>query len=86
MAIRHVTSDVDTANPSGVAVAVTPDDDTDLGTTRALYVAYTGDLYVTMANGDVVPFLAIPAGSLLPIRVQKVMSTNTTAGGIVALY
>lgn len=67
------------------AVAVTPSDATIIPIPRALYVGTTGDLAVTMADGQVVTFTAVPVG-IFPIQVTQVRSTNTTASTIVALY
>jgi hypothetical protein len=41
---------------------------------------------VTMESGAVATFVGVVAGSVLPIRCSKVMSTNTTAASIVALF
>lgn len=67
------------------AVAVTPNDSTDLQVTRALYVGVTGNLNVTMADGQTLVFSNVPVG-IFPIQVQKVLSTSTTASSIIALY
>lgn len=68
------------------AVAVTKSDSTILETTRALYIGVTGDVAVIMADGgSAVTFTAVPVG-LLPVQVTKVMSTNTTATNIMAMY
>lgn len=66
--------------------AVTPSDSTIVGC-RALYVGGAGDVAI-MANSDTVAVTlsSVPAGTILPIWCQKVMSTNTTATNIVALY
>lgn len=69
------------------AAAVTPSDVTVFeSSTRGLYVGGTGDLAVTMEGGAVVTFVSVLAGSILPLRCTKVMSTNTTATAIVALF
>jgi hypothetical protein len=69
------------------AASVTPSDTTDLSdVTRWLYVGGSGNIVVNMADGTTVTLLGIAAGSLLPIRVSRVKSTNTTATGIVALW
>jgi len=79
-------------SPAWDAAAVTPDNDTDLPRfpTRALYVGGTGgDVEVYMAgraSDTSVVFTGIPAGSTLPIRVDRMLETSTTATGIVALY
>lgn len=67
------------------AVAVTKSDATVLPTTRALYIGVTGDVVVTMANGNTpITFKAVPVG-ILPIQVTKVLAA-TAATDIVALY
>ena len=55
------------------------------GACRSLYVGVTGDIKVTMANGDVVTFTNVAVG-VLPVSVKQVWSTGTTATGLVALY
>lgn len=77
--------------PAHGAVAVTPNNDTDLTTnTRGLYVGGAGNLVVVMASeanaATTVTFTGVAAGTVLPIRVRRVKSTNTTATSIVALY
>lgn len=68
-------------------VAVTKSDSTILETTRALYVGGAGDVAVIWADGgSAVTLSSVPAGTILPVQVTKVMSTNTTATNIVALY
>lgn len=76
-------------SPAADAVAVSPHDTNELSrVTRALYVGGAGNLVVTMAGtgGGDVTFTGVPAGTILPIRVKKVLSTNTTATSIVALW
>lgn len=70
------------------AVAVTPDDNTDLvSSTRGVYVGGTGDISVIMeAGGSPVLFSGVLAGSILPIRCLRVRSTGTTATALVALF
>ena len=67
-------------------MTVTPSDTTDLGATSAIYIGGTGDLAVEFVSGDQVVFTTVQGGSVLAIRVSKVLSTNTTATNIVALY
>jgi hypothetical protein len=54
--------------------------------TRAIYVGGAGDLAVTLASGDTVTFAGLGAGSLLPVRIRKVLATGTSATGLVGLY
>lgn len=72
-------------------------------TTRALYVGIAGNVYCRLANtsgektGEVqqanVHFQNVPAGTILPLRVQAIFAnngtdstTNTTARGLIGLY
>jgi len=74
-------------SPAANALSVTPSDGADLAkSTRALYVGVAGDVAVNMVGGTSVTFVAVPAGSVLPIRVARVLATGTTAGSIVGLY
>lgn len=67
-------------------VAVTKSDATLLPATRGLYIGVTGDVAVVFADGgSAVTLKAAPVG-VLPVQVVQVMSTNTTATDIVALY
>jgi len=70
------------------AVAVTPDDGTNLprGVCNALYIGGAGAVAVLTEGGSVVTFAAVPAGTMLQIRASKVMATNTTATLILAMY
>jgi len=71
--------------PAQDGFPVTPDDDALLvQPTRALYVGVDGDLAVEMLCGAQLVFEAVAGGTLLPLRVRKVMAA-TTAGAVVAL-
>lgn len=73
--------------PAQNAAAVTPSDSVDLTyTSRALYVGAAGDVKVTMNESGTVTFVDVVAGTLLPIRVDRVFATGTTATDIVALW
>lgn len=78
-------------NPAAHAVEITPAN-VDLtltegfSFTRAIYVGVTGDLEVKMAGGEIVTFVAVPAGQILPLRVSQIRTGGTTALSIVALY
>jgi hypothetical protein len=54
--------------------------------TRAVWVGSAGDLSVVYWDGSSDILHAVPAGTLLPIRVTQVKSTNTTASNISGLY
>lgn len=70
------------------AAAVTPSDSGNLPASpaSAIWVGGAGNLTVIMYNGATVTFTAVPAGTLLLIRVKQVKATLTTATLIVALY
>jgi hypothetical protein len=77
------------ATPARSAVAITPDDNTDLarGATRGLYIGGGGDVTVIMADDSAAVTLAgLVAGVVHPLRVKRVKATGTTATGIVGLF
>lgn len=72
--------------PAKRFVNITKSDATVIETTRGIFVGGAGDLTVrSAANGDTALFVC-QSGQLLPIECDKVLSTGTTATGIVALY
>ena len=66
------------------AVAVTTSDTTEVGYS-GLYIGVTGDVAIKGIGGVAVTFKAVPAGTILPIVVNRVMATNTTATNILGL-
>jgi len=84
---RHANVAVPLAGPHDLMAAVTPSDSADLANvTRGVYVGGAGDLTVINAAGTTVTFKAVPAGTLLPIRVARIKATLTTATNLVALW
>jgi len=82
---RFVNNTGGLSDPGWDAVAVTPSNSVDIAATaRALYVGSVGDVTVVTANGNVVTFVAVPTGTILPIRCTRVNSTGTGASSIVA--
>ena len=74
------------SGPALHAFAVTPHDSNPLAeTTRALYVGSAGSIAVVMASGASVNFAVVPSGTVLPVRVTRVMSTGTSAADILGL-
>ncbi len=74
-------------SPPEHAVAVEPADDADLAVaTRALYVGVGGDLAVRMLDGGTVTLVGVQGGTMLPLRVDRVLATGTTAGAILGLW
>ena len=51
-----------------------------------LYVGTTGDVKVTMIAGQTVTFTNVQGGSILPIQINKLWATGTTALNFVAVY
>lgn len=54
--------------------------------TRAIYVGGSGNLRVDMVSGGTVTFVGLPAGAVLPIQVERIYATSTTATNLIALY
>lgn len=74
------------SGPAAHAFAVTPNDSGDLSeTTRALYVGTAGSVAAVMASGASVSFDTIASGTVLPVRVTRVLATGTTASAILGL-
>ncbi|MCM2396971.1 hypothetical protein NBH19_12905 [Rhizobium sp. S95] len=74
------------SGPASTGFAILPDDDVDLvETTRGLYLGSGGDIAVVMASGASIVLTSVPGGSILPLRVSRVLDTGTTADGIVGL-
>jgi hypothetical protein len=68
--------------------AVTPNDGTDLPNKPAngLVAQVAGNVSVHFHGESTAVVIGIAAGQVLPIKVDRVLSTSTTATGIVALY
>jgi hypothetical protein len=66
------------------AAGVTPNDDTVLepGT---LFIGSTGNVAVRTKGGDLVTFTNVANSFILPVLVDKVLSTGTTASNIVIM-
>jgi hypothetical protein len=70
--------------------AVTPSDSTVVNC-QALWVGGAGNVAILAESdaddaGSAVTIVGVAAGTLLPIAADRVMSTNTTATSIVAIY
>jgi hypothetical protein len=86
MADRFQNSSPSLAGPASHGFAVSPSDSALLAeTTRGLYVGSGGTIAALMLSGASVTFVAVPAGSVLPVRLTKIMATGTTASNILAL-
>lgn len=68
------------------AVVITPSDATRfIPPLRGVYVGVTGNVAVITAGGSTITFSNVPAGFILPVWCQAVMSTNTTATTMIGL-
>jgi hypothetical protein len=72
-------------SPPEHAVAITPADADLAQATRALYVGTGGDVAVRMLDGSSVTLVNVPSGTLLPLRVARVLPAST-ASGILGLW
>lgn len=80
------------SDPSQGGFAITPSDSVTFDNnnnnppTRAIYVGGSGDLTVRGVCGLNVTFPAVPAGTIIPIAADRVLSTGTTATNIVGMF
>lgn len=85
---NYASSTANTTQPIVRTEAVTPHDANFLArASRMLYVGGAGDLTVHVlgdAAGDFRTLKSVPAGTQLAIRVDRVLSTGTTATYVVA--
>lgn len=89
MADPYENISADLSSPAWTAASVTPNDSADLArvATRGLYIGGDGDITVTMSGDSAnVTFSGLAVGTILPVRVDRVLATGTTATNIVALY
>jgi hypothetical protein len=78
----------DTNDIANACVTVSPSDANDLPNLSRLYVGTGGDVNVIMALDQASPvvFKNVASGTFLPIKVKRVMSAQTTATNILALW
>ena len=75
------------SSPCDNAVAITPNNDVDLTyVTRAVWVGGAGAINVITSRGQTVLIAGIQAGTLLPIRVSRVLASSTSATNIVGMW
>jgi len=53
---------------------------------RALYIGTAGNVVLTTDRGNIATFLNLTTGQILQVRCRGVISTSTTASGIVGMY
>ena len=73
--------------PGRNSETVTPSDSVNLTQpSRAIYVGVGGDISVEMLDGGTQVFVGVVTGSLLPLQVTRVNSTDTTATDMVSVF
>ena len=77
---------IEAITPIYRGAAVTPHNTNTIEQTRGLYVGVSGDVVVTLADGNDVTFTSLAAGVIHPIQCIRVKCTGTTATAIVACY
>jgi hypothetical protein len=79
--VRSLTS------PPEHGLAVTPSDAQDLPyVTRAIYVGGAGDLAIRLQDGTELVLRNVVAGTLLPIRVARILASGTSVSGVVGFW
>jgi hypothetical protein len=86
-AIDTYGKDISQLGPARNAVAVTPNDGTDLtNVSRGIIAGSTGNISVNMSGSGSAVVIAVVAGQLYPIAVSRILATGTSATGIVAIW
>jgi hypothetical protein len=72
--------------PADHGFAIVPHDAADLvEVARALYVGGAGSVRVVTASGAELTLAGVASGSVLPVRVRRVLASGTTATALVGL-
>ena len=72
--------------PAG-AFAITTSDANNLQNVAVVYVGASGNVKVTTANGDIVTFNGVLAGTVIPVQVLRVWATGTSSNmNLVGIY
>lgn len=79
------------SDPAAGAATVTLDADISTvngSQVRGIYVGAAGNVAVRTSLGEEVTFVGLQAGSIIPVRVRRVLTSGTTvsAGNLLALY
>ncbi|MND21609.1 hypothetical protein D3C87_626180 [compost metagenome] len=86
-AIDPYAREISQTGPARNAIAVTPNDNTDLATVpRAICVAADGNVVLVMSGNGQEVTVAMVAGTLYPLVPTMIKATGTTATGIVAVW
>lgn len=75
------------SDPKSGIFSVTPNNSSDLPYTGVvLYIGTGGDVKVDASIGGTEIFKNLPDGSVLPVKVDRVYASGTTATDIIGLY
>lgn len=76
-----------TGGPYVNGAAVSPHDTNELTyVTRAIYIGGAGNIVLVTVGGDTLTLIALPVGTVFPVRAKIIKNTSTTATNIVALW
>jgi len=70
----------------GGAATFSNSDTVNLESPSVIYVGGAGNVKVTTAQGDEVTFIGLQTGSVIPVQVIRVWSTDTTATNLLRIY
>ena len=70
----------------GGAATFSNSDTVNLESPSVIYVGGAGNVKVTTAQGDEVTFIGLQMGSVIPVQVIRVWSTDTTATNLLRIY
>ena len=67
--------------------AITPSDTEKFNFPTTVYVGTTGNVACyDWYTGTLVTYIGLPAGSTVPVQVERVMDTNTTASDLIGIW
>jgi hypothetical protein len=74
-------------SPANELVSITPSDSTVFSPhLRAVYVGVGGNIAIRVPGSNTaVTLIGVPQGTILPIKVERLMATSTTASSLVGL-
>jgi hypothetical protein len=79
-------ADIFTATAKSYVIYVASPQSTISNQGCVLYIGGAGNITVTTNGSDIVTFVGLSAGQFVPVQVEKVFATGTTATEIIALW
>ncbi len=73
------------SDPAQGAKAITPHDTNSQKVSKGIYVGGGGNIKLKSYDGNTVTFIAVVAGTILPVAATIVFDTDTTATYLIAL-